>query len=70
MQKELRLFPLNVVVFPEEDLNLHVFEARYKQLIQECLQEKSTFGVPVYMDGEIGKYGTEVEIKKIHKIKT
>jgi Lon protease-like protein len=31
------LFPLEIVLFPEEILPLHIFEERYKQMIAECL---------------------------------
>ena len=36
----LPLFPLNVVLLPEELLPLHIFEERYKQMIGQCLQAK------------------------------
>ena len=43
------LFPLNIVVYPGEELNLHIFEPRYKQLISECFNDKKEFGVaPVF----------------------
>ena len=36
----LPLFPLEVVLLPEEPLPLHIFEDRYKTMIGECLQAK------------------------------
>ncbi len=63
----LPLFPLNLVVFPHEDLNLHIFEPRYRQLINECLQEKKTFGIPAFVNSKLLGYGTEVEIKQLSK---
>ncbi len=62
------LFPLNLVVFPNEKLNLHVFEPRYKQLVQECDQQKTTFGIPVYLDGKVKEYGTEMRLIAIERI--
>ena len=41
----LRLFPLPVVLLPEEGLPLHIFEDRFKQMIGECLEEDLPFGV-------------------------
>ena len=38
----LALFPLEVVLLPEEPLPLHIFEDRYKTLIGECLQAKAS----------------------------
>lgn len=67
MQKTLPLFPLNLVVFPGEDLNLHIFEPRYRQLVNECLASESTFGIPVFMDNKLSGYGTEVHITTLHK---
>jgi Lon protease-like protein len=39
------LFPLDVVLFPGACLPLHIFEERYKEMIGECLRERSGFGV-------------------------
>lgn len=64
----LSLFPLNLVVFPKEKLNLHVFEPRYKQLIQECEEQNTTFGVSVYLNGKVKEYGTEMRLIAIEKI--
>ena len=44
--ERIPIFPLNAVVFPGEYFNLHIFEPRYKQLIADIEQSKSTFGIP------------------------
>ncbi len=56
-----------MVVFPDESLNLHIFEPRYKQLIRECDQNGTTFGVPAYIDNKIMDFGTELQLIKIEK---
>lgn len=61
----LSLFPLNLIVYPNESLNLHIFEPRYRQLIGDAVKQRSTFGMPVYMNGNIQEYGTEVKILEI-----
>jgi Lon protease-like protein len=61
----LPLFPLNLVVFPQEELNLHIFEPRYKELINYCLKQKTTFGIPVFLDNKIQEYGMEVQIVEV-----
>ncbi len=66
--KYLRLFPLNLVVYPRENLNLHVFEPRYQQLINECIASGDTFGIPIYMDNKMMDYGCEVEILALVKL--
>lgn len=63
----LPLFPLQIVVFPGEDLNLHIFEPRYKQLLGECETQGTTFGIPAFIDGEVQSIGTEVELISIEK---
>ncbi len=67
MQKFLPIFPLSLVAFPGESLNLHIFEPRYKQLIEECSKEQKTFGIPVVSNKEILEYGTEMSLEKIVK---
>ncbi len=66
MVSKLALFPLRHVVFPGEVLPLHIFEDRYKQLIEDCEASGVTFGIPVYLDN-IGNYGTEVALMEIVK---
>jgi Lon protease-like protein len=49
---QLRLFPLNTVLFPGAVLNLHVFEERYRKMIAECLDTGEAFGVVLLREGE------------------
>lgn len=44
------LFPLGVVLLPQMELPLHIFEERYKVMITECLEQDRAFGV-VHYDG-------------------
>ncbi len=61
----LPLFPLNLVAFPGERLNLHIFEPRYKQLFRECEENQITFGIPAFIDNKIMDIGTELKLEKI-----
>lgn len=45
MAIDLPLFPLNVVLFPGMELPLHIFEPRYRLMINECYEQNSPFGV-------------------------
>lgn len=47
----LPLFPLQTVLFPGIPLRLHIFEERYKQMIEECLRTRSRFGVVLIRKG-------------------
>ena len=64
----LPFFPLKLVVFPGEPLNLHIFEPRYKQLIRECLDEDKTFGIPVFHKNQVLAYGTEMKVTRLVKV--
>jgi Lon protease-like protein len=67
MDEAIPLFPLNLVVYPGEDLNLHIFEPRYRQLINECIDEEKTFGIPVFIDNKLPGYGTIMHVTTLHK---
>ena len=67
MTNFIPIFPLGIVVYPEEQLNLHIFEPRYKQLIKECIAENKPFGIPSVVDRKIAEYGTLVEIVRVEK---
>ncbi|MEA5140306.1 LON peptidase substrate-binding domain-containing protein [Arcicella rigui] len=67
MQKYLPLFPLNLVVYPMEALNLHIFEPRYRTLINECLDNGTTFGIPAFINGKLPGFGTEVKVTALSK---
>jgi hypothetical protein len=60
------LFPLNMVAFPGQTLNLHIFEPRYKELTKDCVDGKMTFGIPSFVLNKI-EYGTEMEIVEVAK---
>jgi len=63
----LPMFPLQLVVYPGEKLNLHIFEMRYRQLINEVEVSGNTFGVPAFISNQVMNFGTEVELLEISK---
>lgn len=67
MSPQIPIFPLQLVIYPGEDLNLHIFEPRYKQLINFCIEAHQSFGIPPYFDEQIQSLGTLVSIDKVHK---
>jgi hypothetical protein len=67
MESFLPFFPLNLVAYPTENLNLHIFEPRYRQLINECLEEQKTFGIPAFINNKLPGYGTEMQIVSLSK---
>jgi len=62
------IFPLGIVVYPGEQLNLHIFEPRYKQLITECNEQKKPFGIPTVLEDKMQDFGSLVTIAEISKI--
>jgi Lon protease-like protein len=58
-------FPLSVFLFPGEDIPLHIFEPRYKQLIGEARTNGITFGIPFVIQQDIQGFGCEVRLKDV-----
>ena len=67
MTNFIPIFPLELVVYPGEKVNLHIFEDRYKQLISECYKDKKLFGIPPVLKNKIAETGTLVEITAIEQ---
>lgn len=67
MTNFIPIFPLGIVVYPGEELNLHIFEPRYKQLITECYAAKKPLGIPTVIQNKMQEYGSLVEIIELTK---
>src|SRR4051812_28447348 len=65
MTNFIPIFPLGIVVYPGEQLNLHIFEPKYKQLIRECFDAKKPFGIPAVINNELTEMGTLVQVSEI-----
>ena len=61
------LFPLNVVLFPGEQLPLHIFEPRYRRMVRECLDAKSPFGMLLALQDGVVRVGCTAEILEVIK---
>tara|TARA_Y100000768_G_C23915935_1_gene652361 strand:- start:309 stop:917 length:609 start_codon:yes stop_codon:yes gene_type:complete len=61
------MFPLGIVVMPGEQTMLHIFEPRYKQLINDCFATNSDFGIPFYFNNKTQAYGTRVKLVDIDR---
>jgi Lon protease-like protein len=68
MTNFIPIFPLGIVVYPGENLNLHIFEPRYKQLIKECHEQKKPFGIPTVLENKMQDFGSLVTITEISKV--
>ena len=63
---ELGLFPLPIVLLPTERIPLHIFEPRYRELIEECIETGIDFGL-VLTDGEgaVHEIGTRASVAQV-----
>lgn len=61
----LPYFPLSIFLFPGEDIPLHIFEPRYKQLIEDARTQGITFAIPYVIDQDIQEFGCEVSLKEV-----
>ncbi len=73
-EKELPLFPLNVVLFPGGLLALYIFEQRYREMVKFCIRNESSFGIVLIKKGEeVGeaatpcKIGTAVDLVEVDR---
>ena len=66
MQK-IFLFPLNLVIYPGSSYPLHIFEERYKKMINLCLNNNNGFGIITRVSEDSSKIGTFVEITQVIK---
>jgi len=68
MQKtQLALFPLQLFLLPGERTNLHIFEDRYRQLLDDCESSKVLFGIPYSENGYLTSIGCVVRLNRILK---
>jgi Lon protease-like protein len=59
------LFPLGIVLLPEEVVPLHIFEERYKLMIGQCLEEEREFGIVWLSDSGLRDIGCSAAITEL-----
>jgi Lon protease-like protein len=66
---ELGLFPLPIVLVPTERIPLHIFEPRYRDLIDECVERGEEFGfVLTTGDGAVHEIGTRARVEQVLEV--
>jgi len=63
--REFPLFPLGLVALPSELIPLHIFEQRYKTMMNECLRDESEFGILWLADDGLREIGCACEIAEV-----
>lgn len=65
MTNFIPIFPLGVIVYPNETIKLHIFEERYIQMINECIDKASPFGIIPFFNGDLKEMGTLVKVEEV-----
>jgi Lon protease-like protein len=58
------LFPLGIVALPGESVPLHIFEDRYRRMIEECIENEREFGIVWCSDTELKPVGCACQIEE------
>ena len=65
LARDFPLFPLGIVALPGELIPLHIFEERYKTMMNECLRDEREFGI-VWLSGDgLREIGCACEIERV-----
>jgi Lon protease-like protein len=65
IERDFPLFPLDLVALPTEFVPLHIFEARYRTMVAECLERDSDFGIVWLSDDGLKPIGCAVAIERV-----
>jgi len=63
--RDFPLFPLQLVALPAELVPLHIFEERYKTMVEHCLEEESEFGIVWLSEDGLRPVGCACEIAEV-----
>jgi Lon protease-like protein len=59
------LFPLGIVALPGEEIALHIFEERYRRMIDVCIERESDFGIVWLSDDELKPIGCACAVQEV-----
>jgi Lon protease-like protein len=65
VERDFPLFPLSLVALPGEYVPLHIFEARYRTMIEHCLRAECEFGIVWLSDEELKEVGCACAIERV-----
>jgi Lon protease-like protein len=65
LARDFPLFPLGIVALPGELIPLHIFEARFKTMMNECLRDGKEFGILWLSDDGLREIGCACEIDRV-----
>lgn len=61
----LPLFPLGIVLLPGEPVPLHIFEPRYREMVEVCLDEDRPFGIVYASETALADVGCTARIRRV-----
>ena len=64
-QDNIPIFPLNVVLYPESKIPLHIFEERYKKMVNDCMYNGQIFGINLYYSDKIQDVGCTAIVDRV-----
>jgi Lon protease-like protein len=65
LQRGFPLFPLPLVALPSESVPLHIFEDRYRRMIEECLSAGGEFGIVWHSEDELKQVGCACAVEEV-----
>ena len=65
VEQDFPLFPLGLVALPGELIPLHIFEERYKTMMNECLEGEREFGIVWLSDDSLKSIGCAARIETV-----
>ena len=66
-ENTIGLFPLRIFLLPGDQTTLHIYEPRYLQLVNDCLEQDICFGIPYQGKTTLSEYGSMVRILQVLK---
>jgi len=65
MERVIPIFPLPLVIYPNSSYPLHIFEERYKSLINRSIKDEASFAIIPMLNDDLAIVGTEVTVSQI-----
>ncbi len=64
-ENTIPIFPLELVLYPGEQLPLHIFEDRYREMVSRCLAEEEPFGVILIQESKMADVGCTAYVEQV-----
>lgn len=65
--RSVGLYPLSMVILPNESVRLHIYQAQFKALVNDCFASGKDFVVPFVHNGTPTSYGTCVKLVDVER---